>query len=107
MLGSSQAVPLALVINELITNSMKHGIAPLGAGGIMIRITEDDSNLKLSVMNSGPLPSKPLSEKPKNSLGLQIVKALAVRQLGGTFTLERNNGYTQATVCLPRRNMEV
>lgn len=105
-LGSSQAIPLTLVINELITNSLKHGIAPLGEGEIIVRISEDDSNVKLSVLNSGPPPVKPQPDIPKNSLGLQIVQALAVRQLGGTFLLERSGEFTQATVCLPRSNTE-
>ncbi len=104
--GSSQAIPLSLVINELITNSLKHGIGPLGEGEIIVRITEDDSTVKLSILNSGPSPVKPLAEIPKNSLGLQIVEALAVRQLGGTFALEQCGDYTQATVCLPRKNLE-
>jgi two-component sensor histidine kinase len=105
-LGSDQAIPLSLVINELITNSLKHGIAPVGEGEIIVRITEDETNVNLSVINSGPPQEKPLSEIPKNSLGLQIVEALAVRQLGGTFALERSGDNTQATVCLPRRNLE-
>lgn len=105
-LGSSQAVPLTLVINELITNSLKHGIAPLEEGEIIVRITEDEANVTLNVLNSGPPPLKPLSEITKNSLGLQIVEALAVRQLGGTFVLERSGDYTQASVCLPKRNLQ-
>lgn len=105
-LDSSQAIPLSLVINELITNSLKHGIMPLGEGEIIVRITEDEANVKLSVLNSGPPPVKPLSELSNNSLGLQIVKALVIRQLGGTFALERLGEYTEAIVCFPRSNVE-
>lgn len=104
-LDNSRAIPLSLVINELITNSLKHGIMPLGEGEIIIRINEDESNVKLSVVNSGPPLVKPLSELPNNSLGLQIVKALAIKQLGGTFTLERIGEYTEAVVCFPRSNL--
>lgn len=100
-LSSSQAIPLSLVINELITNGLKHGITPLGRGEILIRIAKDGANVRLSVVNSGPPPVH-AERKPKNSLGLQIVEALAVRQLGGTFLLERQGDYTQATVCIPR-----
>lgn len=105
-LGSNQAIPLSLVINELITNSLKHGIAPLGEGEIIIRITEDEAMVKLSVINSGPPQEQPLPDIPKNSLGLKIVEALAVRQLGGSFELIRNFDHTEATVCIPRRNLE-
>lgn len=105
-IDSNQAIPLSLVINELITNSLKHGVIPLGKGEIIVRINEDETNVKLSVVNSGPPPVKPLSELPNNSLGLQIVKALAIRQLGGTFALERIGEYTEAIVCFPRSNLE-
>jgi len=105
-LASSQAIPLSLVINELITNSLKHGIAPLGEGEILIRITEEEATVTLSVINSGPPQEQTLPDISKNSLGLQIVKALAVRQLGGTFNLERSRDYTQATVCIPKGNLE-
>jgi len=105
-LGSNQAIPLSLVINELVTNSLKHGIAPVGEGEIIIRITEDESNVNLIVTNSGYPSGKPWPEVPKSSLGLQIVEALAVRQLGGTFALERSGDYMHATVGLPRKNLE-
>lgn len=105
-LDSSQAVPLSLVINELITNSLKHGILPLGEGEIIINISEDEANVTFSVVNSCLTLVNPVLEIPKNRLGLQIVEALVGKQLGGTFALEITSNYAQATVCFPRRNLE-
>lgn len=81
-LPTKLAVPLGFIINELITNSAKHG-----SGDITIRISKSPAVLVISVTDEGPgLPSEfdPLQSK---GLGMTIIQSLA-RQIGGVFRFE-------------------
>lgn len=102
-LGSQQAIPLALVINELISNSIKHGVGPRGYGEIIITINECDGLIYLSVSDNGPNPPDDAFLKfPKNHLGLQIVDSLVRENLGGNFLLKREDEFTRAVVSFPK-----
>lgn len=71
-----QAIPLGLVINELVTNAAKHG----GARHIEVRLTATDHSGLLEVNDDG----LGLPETPREGLGLRLVAMLA-RQLKGRF----------------------
>ncbi len=107
LLPSKQAVPLALVINELLLNSLKHGVSRTSEGEIGIYITEKDSKVSLFVTDNGPGLGVGKNQDTSKHLGLQIVDSLIVDQLGGTFCLERNEGITRAVVCFLKQNGEV
>jgi two-component sensor histidine kinase/PAS domain-containing protein len=102
---ASQAVPIALVINELVTNSLKHGIkiAPYGEISILLEKSEDHIYILLADSGMEPL----LACRPENGqLGLYIVNLLICEQLDGTFSLERCGGSTVAKVSFPLRKAE-
>lgn len=106
-LTSKLAVPLALVINELVTNAMKHGVGARGEGEIAISLKEDNGFTNLLVTNNSPEPAGPLYfDMSKKCLGLQIVDSLVCEQLKGYFRLERVEGLTRAMVCFPRDSLE-
>ncbi|ATW25329.1 sensor histidine kinase [Candidatus Formimonas warabiya] len=105
-LPSRQAVPLALVINELATNSIKHGIASLGRGRIDINLKDSNGLITLTVSDSGNDLYETFPEAPKSGLGLQIVESLVREQLDGFFRLERKGGMTRAMVCFTRHSRE-
>lgn len=105
-LSSSQAISLALVINELITNSIKHGIASSKSGYITIKIIEHNGLITLMVSDSGNSKHDKFIEVPKSGLGLQIVDALVKEKLNGFFRLTRKHGTTEAIVCFTRYNKE-
>ncbi|MDR3543221.1 MAG: PAS domain-containing sensor histidine kinase [Desulfosporosinus sp.] len=107
LLPSAQAVPLALVINELLTNSFKHGIRFLEIGQITIDILETQEKIQISVRNNGPEPSEFFAQAQNRRLGLQIVDSLIGDQLGGEFRMERVEGMTCATLSFPKYNSEV
>lgn len=100
-LSSRQAVSLALIINELITNGLKHGIAPRGGGALELSLSEKNGIVNLVVSDTGGRIDRQ-KEKSKKGLGLQIVQSLVSDHLGGVFKLESNNGLTKATVCFPK-----
>ncbi|MFP4362383.1 MAG: histidine kinase dimerization/phosphoacceptor domain -containing protein [Spirochaetia bacterium] len=98
------AVPCGLIINELITNSIKHAFAPGDAGKIMVEMYAEGDSWKCVVSDNGSNSvSLELLEKSE-SLGMTLVQTL-VQQLLGTMTIDVNNG-TKIAVRFPRNFME-
>lgn len=84
------AVPLGIIINELITNAMKHAFPKNKNGIITIGITESENSVyEMIIEDNGIGTTHPL--KSKKSLGLELV-TLLVLQLKGTFIQENNKG---------------
>ena len=85
------AIPLGLVINELVSNSFKYGMTNENPK-MEVSIQETESNLYLlNVRDNGiGLPSD-FSMSKLSSLGLQLVKGLS-RQLMGEFTFDNQDG---------------
>ena len=101
MLPSNKATSVALILNELIQNAIEHGFQERTEGSLAVELSEIDSRVTLEVVNDGaPLPQG-FDPKQSNSLGLQIVEALAREDLGGRFTLTSGER-TRATVAFPR-----
>ena len=96
------AIPCGLVVNELLSNALKHAF-PAGASGEVASAlhTEADGRLSLAVRDSGVGVPAGLDVRQANSLGLQLV-SLLTEQLGGTLELDRRQGTTVAlTFALP------
>ncbi len=103
-LRSNQAIPLALVLNELISNSLKHGVSHVNEGELRIIVSEKDSIVSLSVIDNGPGYNNNFSKLPMKKLGLQIVYSLVEEQLGGQFLIRRIGNMTEASVSFPKDN---
>ncbi len=85
-LGIDTAIPLGLLINEAITNSLKYGIKDDGEGEIHISIDqEDEHSYVLEIGDNGAGYSETANLKNSTSLGLKLIHNLA-RQLQGTIT---------------------
>jgi two-component sensor histidine kinase len=82
-----QAVPCGLILNELISNSLKHAF-PGGRAGTIRVVLESEAQgvLRLRVSDNGIGLPPDLDTKKGRSLGLQLVSDLA-RQLGGKFEI--------------------
>ena len=87
-LSNDTAMPLALILNELLTNAAKHGV-PAGEGSIRVGLTKALDSFELIVEDDGP--GFDLGEARRRASGLGLVSGLA-RQLGGTLTVERAPG---------------
>jgi len=96
MLSAGEAVPFALVVNELVMNAIKHGY-PDGRTGT-IRISLDASGeASLRVANDGCLPET-MASADRSGLGLQLVRALLPAAC--TLRLSGTDGWTVAEVTL-------
>jgi len=88
-LANDTAVPLALILNELVTNAAKYGADARGRGTIRVALTEAEGRFLLTVEDDGP--GFDLCEVRRKSSGLGLVAGLA-RQIGGRFRVERQSG---------------
>ena len=87
VLSTDAAMPLSLILNELITNAVKHGTKNQRAGGIRVEMIERGVEFELSVEDSGE--GFELATVRKTSSGLQLVLGLA-RQIHGTIEVTRD-----------------
>ncbi|MDO9045536.1 MAG: histidine kinase dimerization/phosphoacceptor domain -containing protein [Methanobacteriaceae archaeon] len=85
------AIPLGLIINELITNSLKHGFPEGRSGKITINFHEKENLYELIVEDNGIGFPEKLDFQNTPSLGLQIVNSLA-DQIDGEIYLDRSQG---------------
>jgi PAS domain S-box-containing protein len=86
ILANDSAMPLALILNELVTNAVKHGIKDSARKEVRISLAERDDHLTLSVEDDGD--GFDLNAVRRTSSGLQLVSGLA-RQLQGNFEVTR------------------
>lgn len=98
-LSMEQAIPCGLIINELITNSMKYAFEPESKGLITINFINNENIANLIISDNGRGMPKELDIENTQSLGLQIVNILT-KQLDGTIKLENNNG-TKIIITFP------
>jgi two-component sensor histidine kinase len=92
-LNINQAIPCALILNELITNICKHAYREGQKGMISIFMQKsDDNTILLKVKDDGlGIPEDIDIEKTK-SLGLSLVRNLVYNQLKGKIDFRRNKG---------------
>ncbi|MGD0235794.1 MAG: histidine kinase dimerization/phosphoacceptor domain -containing protein [Syntrophorhabdales bacterium] len=93
-LGITEAIPCGLIINELVSNGLKHAFPKGGEGEITIQMQKQDTNrIVLIVSDSGIGFPKDVDIRNSPSLGLTLVNSL-VEQLDGTIELDRRGGTT-------------
>lgn len=96
-----QATPLALILNELITNALKHG-CPVGRPGrIRVSFGTEEGSYRLSVADDGPGLPADYAPDQKGSLGMRAIDALA-RQLRGRLVIESTKTGAHLAVVFPR-----
>jgi PAS domain S-box-containing protein len=92
------AVPVALIISELVTNAYKHAFPEGGAGEVRITVGRGNEELSIRVADNGVgLPEN--GEPPGASLGTELVGLLA-EQINGRVST-RSDGGTAVEVTFP------
>jgi ammonium transporter len=92
-LGIDTAIPIGLIINELVTNCLKYAFRPDKDGEIRISLRLLDKGMKeLIVSDNGVGLPDSLDIKKAESLGLRMITNLTERSLHGTVTINRKNG---------------
>jgi two-component sensor histidine kinase len=91
-LDVSQAIPLGLIINEAVTNSIKYAFPDNSQGIISISlITKDTDHYLLTIADNGTGIMLDPDKKTKNSFGMSLIRGLS-DDLDGKFSIENSNG---------------
>jgi PAS domain S-box-containing protein len=89
-LNMETAVPLGLIVSELVSNSLKHGFPEGRKGEIWVYLNKKDNKYILTVGDNGVGFPEEFDFKNTETLGLQLVNNL-VNQLDGEITLDMDH----------------
>jgi len=103
LLEMAQAVPCGLIVNELLTNALKHAFPEGRQGRIKVAFGSDETQWRLEVSDDGMGLPADIDSQNVNSMGLQLIHLL-VQQLGGNLNVVRNSG-TQFVISFPRNSL--
>ncbi len=97
-----KALPIGMIVNELINNAYKHAFPEKFNNEKMIRIKAktSKSHLKIEISDSGIGYPQDQNFENTNSNGLKLVRLWVEHQLGGTCALQNDHG-AQITIQLP------
>ena len=96
MLGVSQAIPIALIVNEAITNSIKYAFPGASNGVIGISMHKTQQEIMLVVTDNGIGIDPVIAATPQESLGLKLMKGLS-EDLHASIDIENDRG-TKVTI---------
>ena len=101
IISSDKATSVALILNELLQNSIDHGFSGRSHGllDVSFKVKEKEAVLEIKDNGAGLPPG--LDIKKTNSLGLKIIQTMAEGELGGTFELLPLSPGTCARVTIP------
>lgn len=100
-LPSEFATPLAIVLTELITNAVEHGLRDVIEGKVTVRAERATNHLRVSVSDNGPgIDASTVGQ----GLGTQIIRTLVENELSATIEWSRGeSGGTVVTIEIPLR----
>jgi PAS domain S-box-containing protein len=88
------AIPCGLIINELVSNSMKYAFTAMGKGIVNVKLQKQGNKiLTLIVEDNGTGIPENVNPVNSHSLGLQLV-SLLTKQLNGKLRIDRSDGTT-------------
>ncbi len=97
----NKAIPVSLIINEVITNIYKHAFVNKNSGSINYKCLEENGTVKLTIQDDGAGIDKVKAESGL-SLGMHLIKELT-QQVNGTFEYEKNNPGTVFRLSFPKK----
>ncbi len=87
----NEAIPCGLIVNELVSNALKHGFPNDQSGTVLVEISQNEEQVvELSISDDGRGISPEMDLTRSDSLGLQLVHLLT-RQLHGQLDVQRSN----------------
>lgn len=95
------ALPCGLIVNELISNSLKHGFKGRNEGRIVVGLSETDSTYVLSVQDDGCGLPADFDITTLDSLGIKLINVLT-HQMRGTIEIETGGPGCSFILTIPR-----
>lgn len=100
-MGVNLAVPMALVLNEAVTNAIKYAFPQNRPGRITVTFREDETCYRFEVADNGTgLPEQFIHNHQKNPLGLNLIKGLS-RDMHANLDFDLNGG-TRIILNIPK-----
>ena len=99
MIDLNRAIPLGLILNELLTNSMKHGFSSSESPQILIKIRTNMDKVCMVVADNGTGLPAGMDLYKSESFGFKIVRLL-IEQIEGQIKIQNANG-TVFEITLP------
>jgi two-component sensor histidine kinase len=100
-LPHDMVLPSGLIINELISNSLKHAFPNGKSGSIYLSIKVNGEKLELRYKDDGPGLPRDFGISRIETLGLKLVRSLALYQLRGTIELAHHMEGTEFVFRFP------
>jgi two-component sensor histidine kinase len=92
-LGVTLAIPVALIVNEAVTNSIKYAFPDNRTGQIIVRFRREGVFIKLSVSDNGIGMDPKVVNTELSSVGIELMKGLS-REIGAKIFFETDGGTT-------------
>jgi two-component sensor histidine kinase len=90
-ISSKAVVPLALLVNEIVTNAFKYAFSKTENGVLSVSLAQDEKEITLSIADNGPGLPEGEDVKKGKTLGFKLF-GLFVKQLKGNYELHGSNG---------------
>ncbi len=97
----STAIPVGLLVNEVVTNALKYAFPDDAAGIVSLRLTADDETIKLVVSDSGIGIADDILNNRNRTIGMVLLDQLA-DQIRATLTLKTSKAGTAYTLVFAR-----
>jgi two-component system, sensor histidine kinase PdtaS len=104
---SKQATILALLINELVANAVKHGFSGRNRGTISIRAHQEQGEAIIEIWNDGESIPEDFDPSGGHGLGMRIIQRLVSADLHGSFRIGPSDGGSIAILRFPIAQDEV
>jgi len=101
-LNIDKAVPCSLIVNEMLSNSLKHAFPGGRKGVITIDLKSGGDNFILTYSDDGVGIPEAITLDRTESMGMQLIMGLT-DQINGTIVLDRHGG-TKYTITFPASN---
>jgi two-component sensor histidine kinase len=99
-LPEAESIPIALTINELLTNAIKHSGGAMRQAEVACTLDGSETGVRIEIRNTGKLPPEfSLARFPGGVSGLGLVRALLPRR-SANLTIEQHGDLVVTTVTL-------
>ena len=92
-LSINQAIPFALAMNEIISNSLEHAFKGRDKGKLIVNLSYEDGQIRTLIKDNGVGMPEENTEKKGGSLGMTLINAL-LTQVGAEWEIKVEDGVT-------------
>jgi two-component sensor histidine kinase len=96
----AQAIPVALIVNEAVTNAIKYAFCDGKSGTISINMYQEGSNIILSISDNGVGINPAILQRETSSMGLKLMRGL-VGEMDGKITIKNDKGTVITIIFCP------